>query len=180
MPRSLLSLLIVCLCAADAWAADTKSPVAELVKTLSSKDADQANMARDKLISLGATAVEELESHQSDDEKVVVRIKYILNRICNYYIRIDPKREKDISSPGGNGIQVMMSIKNNTKHTVKLHWLDRSGNRLPYKDIKPGDEIQQRSFEGHVWIIVDKDAKALGLYRSTYQNGRILVDQKFF
>ncbi|MFP6612401.1 MAG: hypothetical protein VB835_08850 [Pirellulales bacterium] len=178
--RLLLSLPVWTLCAAGAWAEDAQTSVADLISKLSSQDAEQVNRARDRLIALEEKAVDELENYQSDNQKVSAQIKVILNRICNYYIRIDPKREKDITSPGGNGIEVMLSIKNNSEGPVKLYWIDRTGGRVPYKDIKAGDEIKQRSFESHCWIIVDKDSKALGIYRATYQSGRILVQQKFF
>ena len=180
MSKLLLPFTILCFLAAKTLAEDTNSPVSVLVNALASTDAKQVEMAREKLILLGGKVVNELENYKTDDEGVASSIKFILNRICNYYIRIDPKREKDIKSPGGNGIQVMLSVKNNTANTVKLYWVDRTGNRVPYKDIKPGSEIKQRSFEDHCWIIVDKNSKGLGIYRATYQDGRILVDQRFF
>jgi hypothetical protein len=161
MPKLLLSLTLLSLLAATASAADTDRPASALIKALASKDAKQVDVARQKLIAMGEEVVNELEVLATDDPQVASSIKFVLNRICNYYIRIDPKREKDIKSPGGNGIQVMLSIKNNTARTVKLCWIDRTGNRVPYKDIKPGSEIKQRSFEHHCWMIVDKDAKAL-------------------
>jgi len=180
MPKLLLSVSVLCLMAAKVSAEDTNRPAPELIKALASTDEKQVELARDKLIALGHQVVNQLEDHPTDDPRVASSIRYVLNRICNYYIRIDPKREKQIRSPGGNGIQVMLSIKNNTPAAVKLYWIDRSGGRAPYKDIAPGGEVQQRSFEDHCWMIVDKDAQPLGIYRSTYQNGRILVDQRFF
>ncbi len=180
MTKILSILAIVCLPVATLTAAEPVAQIAGLIKTLSSDDTKQVDRARKELIALGDKIVDVLENHQTDDEQAVSSVKYVLNRICNYYIRIDPKRESHISSPGGNGTQVMLSIKNNSRQPVKLYWIDRTGNRVPYKDIKPGEEIQQRSFENHCWIIVDKDANGLGIYRSTYQDGRILVDQKFF
>ncbi|MFP6693954.1 MAG: hypothetical protein VB875_13105, partial [Pirellulales bacterium] len=91
--RLLLSLPVWTLCAAGAWAEDAQTPVADLISKLSSQDAEQVNRARDRLIALEEKAVDELENYQSDNQKVSAQIKVILNRICNYYIRIDPKRE---------------------------------------------------------------------------------------
>ena len=114
MPKLLLSLTIVCLLAAKASAEDTSSSASDLIKALASTDAIQVDTAREKLIALGDEVVNELENYKTDNQRVAASIKFILNRLCNYYIRIDPKREKDIKSPGGNGIQVMLSVKNNT------------------------------------------------------------------
>jgi hypothetical protein len=180
MSKLLFSLAILCLLVTKAPAAKANRPAADLISALASTDAKQVDKAREELIALGGEVVNSLENHQTNDKRVASSIKYVLNRICNYCIRIDPKRGKDIKSPGGNGIQVMLSIKNNTAHAVKLCWVDRTGNRVPYKDIKPGSEIKQRSFEYHCWIILDKNSQPLGIYRSTYQDGRILVEQRFF
>jgi hypothetical protein len=180
MPKPLLISIILLLAATTTSAEVTSGSVSDLIAALASADEKQVAAAREKLIAMGDGVINELENHKTEDQRVIKSIKYVLNRTCNYYVCIDPKREKQIKSPGGNGIQVMLSIKNNTATTVKLHWIDRSGNRVPYKDIKAGEEIVQRSFEDHCWMIVDKDAKVLGIYRSTYQNGRILVEQKFF
>ena len=179
MPKLLLCLLFVCILAAKSSAEESNQPTTNLINALASSDAKQVEMARGKLIEMGDNVVNQLESYKTEDQRVATSIKYILNRICNYYIRIDPKREKQMASPG-NGIQAILTIKNNTTKTVKMFWIDRGGERVPYKDIKPGDEIQQRSFENHYWVIADSDAKTLGLYRTTYQDGRILVDQRFF
>ena len=130
MPKLLLSLTFLCLLAAKA-PPDNNSPVSFFANALKSTDAKQVERARENLILLGDKVVNELEDYKTDDEGVASSIKYILNRICNYYIRIDPKREKDIKSPGGNGIQVMLSIKNNTTRPVKLCWIDRTGKRVP-------------------------------------------------
>lgn len=89
--------------------------------------------------------------------------------------RIDPKKEKDLVSPDTD-LLVTLTIKNQTKSEVSLHWLDETaGDRVPYKDIAAGKEVTQESYQGHYWIILDKDGKALGIYETPDKDGVILV-----
>ncbi len=93
----------------------------------------------------------------------------------NVLPRIDPKKEKGLVSPEG-GLGVMLTIRNKTKSTVTLHWLDETdGSRVFYKEILAGGEDIQGTFEGHYWILLDKAGKALGIYKTPAEDGVILI-----
>jgi len=88
---------------------------------------------------------------------------------------IDPKKEKGLVSPEG-GLGVMLTVRNKTKSTVTLHWLDETdGSRVFYKEILAGGEDLQGTFEGHYWIVLDKAGKALGIYQTPSEDGVILI-----
>ncbi len=89
--------------------------------------------------------------------------------------RIDPKKEKDLVSPDTD-VLVSITIKNQTKSAISLHWLDETaGDRVFYKDIMAGAEVVQETYQGHYWIILDKKSKALGIYETPGKDGVIVI-----
>jgi len=93
----------------------------------------------------------------------------------NILPRIDPKKEKGLVSPDTD-LSVMLTVRNKTKSPISLHWLDETdGSRVQYKLIGPGAEVLQGTYEGHYWIVLDKDGKALGIYKTPDEDGVILI-----
>ena len=93
----------------------------------------------------------------------------------NVLPRIDPKKEKDLVS-SDTDVAVTMTIRNMTKSTISLHWLDETtGDRFYYKDIKAGAEVVQETFQDHYWIILDKNAKPLGIYKAQDKDGVVVI-----
>ena len=89
--------------------------------------------------------------------------------------RIDPKKENDLVSPDTD-VLVTITVKNQTKSEVSMHWLDdTSGDRVHYKDIPAGGEVAQEAFQGHYWIIMDKGGKAIGIYETPDEDGVIVI-----
>ena len=89
--------------------------------------------------------------------------------------RIDPKKEKGLVSDEGE-LSVMLTVKNKTKSKITLHWLDETdGSRVYYKEIPAGGEILQGTYKGHYWLILDKAGKPLGIYKTTENDGVIIV-----
>ena len=89
--------------------------------------------------------------------------------------RIDPSKEKGLVSLDTD-VAVSITIKNKTKSPISLHWLDEgAGDRVHYKDIEAGAEVVQQTWKDHYWIILDKDGKALGIYKTTDKDGVIVI-----
>ena len=93
----------------------------------------------------------------------------------NILPRIDPKKEKGIVAPGAD-VEVSITVRNQTKSKISMHWLEESTNdRVHYHDIKGGAEVKQGTWEGHYWLILDKDGKALGIYETPGKDGVIVI-----
>jgi len=93
----------------------------------------------------------------------------------NVLPRIDPKKEDGLVAPGTD-IQATVTVRNLTGSKVSMHWLEEStGDRIHYHDVPAGKEVAQGSWEGHFWIILDKDGKALGIYEVPDKDGVILI-----
>ena len=88
--------------------------------------------------------------------------------------RIDPAKEKGLTSPEDE-LEVVLAIKNMRATAISTYWIDYDGNRVQYQNVKAGQEAEQITFEGHYWVIVNSDGKALGIYVALDKDGVILV-----
>ena len=88
---------------------------------------------------------------------------------------IDPKREGAVVSLDTD-VAVSLTVRNETKSVISLYWLDEgAGDRVHYKNIKAGAEVVQATWKDHYWIVLDKDGKALGIYKTTDKAGVIVI-----
>jgi len=94
----------------------------------------------------------------------------------NILPRIDPKKEATIVEPATTDVEATVTVRNLTKSKISMHWLEESsGDRVHYHDVAAGKEVEQGSWEGHFWIILDKDGKPLGIYEVPGKDGVILI-----
>ncbi len=61
------------------------------------------------------------------------------------------------------GDDTTVTFINRTAGTVELFWLDPDGKRQSYGRLRPGQEHEQHTFAGHVWLVVDDKGRPLGL-----------------
>jgi dipeptidyl aminopeptidase/acylaminoacyl peptidase len=61
------------------------------------------------------------------------------------------------------GEDTTVTFINRTAGEVQLFWLDTEGQRQSYGRIRPGQEHQQHTCSGHVWLVVDDKGTPLGL-----------------
>ena len=88
--------------------------------------------------------------------------------------RIDPSKEKELKSPEDD-VPVTIKIRNKRASQVQVFWIDYEGARKHYSNVAAGAEVSQATFEGHYWIILDKDKKPLGIYETPGKDAVIEV-----
>jgi arylsulfatase A-like enzyme len=88
--------------------------------------------------------------------------------------RIDPAEEGNLRS-GANGHEVQLTFQNRRKADVSVYWIDTSGGRVKYKEIAAGGQAEQRTYDGHYWLVLDDKGKALGMYKALNQDGVIRI-----
>ena len=94
----------------------------------------------------------------------------------NVLTRIDPKKEGTVVSLDTK-VAVSLTVRNQTKSAISMHWLDEGlGDRVHYKNIKAGAEAVQATWKDHYWIILDKDGKALGIYKTSDKDAVIVIE----
>jgi arylsulfatase A-like enzyme len=87
---------------------------------------------------------------------------------------IDPAREGKVRS-GGNVLEVHLTFRNQSKAKALIYWINTSGDRVQYNEIKPGAEVRQRTYSGHYWLVTDHDKKGLGIYKAENQDGLVHI-----
>ena len=65
-----------------------------------------------------------------------------------------------------------------TDGEVSLFWLTTEGERTPYGTIKPGERHAQHTYAGHVWLVLDKAGRSLGVFEATEDRSTAIVDGK--
>ena len=72
---------------------------------------------------------------------------------------IAPQAEPRPSSRTGE--ETSITFINRTKGDVEVYWLDFEAERRHYVTIRGGEQHQQHTFAGHVWLVTDKAEKTL-------------------
>ena len=65
------------------------------------------------------------------------------------------------------GPETVVTFINQTPGQVELVWLDPEGRRHGYGKLRPGDEHDQPTFAGHVWLLLDHKGQPLGVYEAS-------------
>ena len=71
-----------------------------------------------------------------------------------------PKRSQ------ANSTRTDVRFHNLTKGTVRLYWLDTSGQRHSYGTVAVGARSHQNTYVGHVWLVVDGAGRPLGVFEA--------------
>ena len=72
-------------------------------------------------------------------------------------------------------LEVHLTFRNQSKAKALIYWINTSGDRVHYNAINPGEEVRQRTYSGHYWLVTDHDKKALGIYKAENQDGLIHI-----
>ncbi len=71
---------------------------------------------------------------------------------------------ESVSKSTSGKITTKISFKNKLKQTVKIYWLNYSGRRVFYRQLKPGDSYTQQTYVTHPWVVTDVGNGCLGVY----------------
>ncbi len=74
------------------------------------------------------------------------------------------------------GPETSITFVNRTKADVDIFWLDAGGERRPYGTVRAGQERQQHTFAGHVWLASDRQGKVLAVFAATEEAGTAVID----
>jgi dipeptidyl-peptidase-4 len=80
------------------------------------------------------------------------------------------------SRSGGEATSI--TFVNQTPADIKLFWIDATGNREPYGDVKAGERREQNTFVGHVWLLTDNSGKELAIFSAPDAGGEAIIDGK--
>jgi dipeptidyl aminopeptidase/acylaminoacyl peptidase len=67
---------------------------------------------------------------------------------------------------------------NNTSESVKMFWIDTTGNRHPYDRLAPGATATQHTFSGHAWVAVGHDGRDLAFFVAGSRPSIALIEER--
>jgi dipeptidyl aminopeptidase/acylaminoacyl peptidase len=80
-----------------------------------------------------------------------------------------PRRSRD------QGGDTSVRFINRRDQSVRLFWIDRSGQRVAYGEIAAGESREQHTYAGHVWLVTDAEDTTLEVFRATEEPGDALI-----
>jgi hypothetical protein len=83
-------------------------------------------------------------------------------------------KEKDLKSENGD-VKTRITFVNRSKQPVKAYWLDYSGERVFYKELKPSESYSLDTFVTHPWLITDLHDNAWDVYMPTVQPRTVII-----
>jgi dipeptidyl aminopeptidase/acylaminoacyl peptidase len=88
--------------------------------------------------------------------------------------RLRPHTELRPSTRTGD--ETSITFINRTKGDVEVYWVDSRSERRHYTTIRAGQQHQQHTYAGHVWLITDKAGKTLAVFVATEEAGEAVID----
>ena len=79
---------------------------------------------------------------------------------------------------GRTGPETTITFVNRTKADADIFWLDADGERRPYGTVQAGQEREQHTFAGHVWLVTDRQGKVLAAFEATEEPGMAVIGQR--
>ena len=76
------------------------------------------------------------------------------------------------------GEDTSITFINRTVGEIEIFWSDLSGKRVSYGKLGPGDQRDQHTFAGHVWLVTDAAGKTLAVFEADDQPGTAMIDGK--
>jgi uncharacterized protein YkwD len=64
---------------------------------------------------------------------------------------------------------------NQTAGVVFVSWIDYQGGAVLYASLQPGQAYVQQTYVTHPWIVLDANARTLGIYTATERPGRAVI-----
>ena len=162
-------LLILCLGLLSLAAAQDGEKLEVTVEKLGHDDFKVRQKASDELmkrVEENPEFAKELKRFAGhEDPEVRFRIAELIKDLPVILPWLDPEVEKRMKSGRISTNSLKLTVKNRSDIEIQTHWIDWAGTRQPRRNIKPGEEIViTRTYEGHPWLITDRQGKALGIY----------------
>lgn len=74
------------------------------------------------------------------------------------------------------GLESGLRFVNKLDREVELFWINQQGEQVRYGKIRPGEEREQQTFEGHVWLIANGAGEPLAVIEAGPLKQTVLID----
>jgi dipeptidyl-peptidase-4 len=76
------------------------------------------------------------------------------------------------------GAETSIHFVNRTKNEVQIFWVDENGERHGYGQLEAGQQKQQHTFAGHVWLVTDRTGTPLSKFQAQEESGRAEINEQ--
>ncbi len=81
----------------------------------------------------------------------------------------------DVHPSRRSGAETHITFENNSGVAVDLFWIDEKGKRKHYAELKPGEKWNTQTYDGHVWIAVDKNNKTINVFEASRESSTAVI-----
>lgn len=81
-----------------------------------------------------------------------------------------------IERSGDNGEETWVRFINQMQEPIELFWVDGGGSRKSYGKLAAGEDREQHTFAGHVWLATTGSGKPVAVFRATEQRRDAVID----
>lgn len=81
-----------------------------------------------------------------------------------------------IEPSDGNGGETWVRFVNRLQEPVELFWVDGARNRKSYGTLGPGEDREQHTFAGHVWLVTTGSGRPAAVFRATEGRRDAVID----
>jgi dipeptidyl aminopeptidase/acylaminoacyl peptidase len=95
--------------------------------------------------------------------------------LATYAIKSQPVESKDaealtasqtVRPSRGNGAETRLNFINRLNREADLFWVDSDGQRRPYGRLQPGEERNQHTYAGHVWLAATTSGEVIAVFEA--------------
>ena len=76
------------------------------------------------------------------------------------------------------GLESSLKFINTCDTDVDLFWINPQGDHIPYGSIRAGAELDRPTFDGHVWLITNRNGERLAIIEAGLTQQTLIVDGK--
>ncbi len=76
-----------------------------------------------------------------------------------------------------SGRETSITFVNRAKKDIEIYWIDSQRQRKHYATAGVGEQHRQHTFAGHVWLVTDKDGKALATFMAEEEAADAIIDE---
>jgi dipeptidyl-peptidase-4 len=74
------------------------------------------------------------------------------------------------------GDETLLTFINKTNREVVIFWMDTEGKRQRYATLQPGEQRNQQTYGGHIWLVTDEAEKLLAVFEASDTPGTAIID----
>jgi dipeptidyl aminopeptidase/acylaminoacyl peptidase len=76
------------------------------------------------------------------------------------------------------GKETSITFINRTEHDVEVYWIDSEGQRQHYATIPAGQQHRQHTYDGHVWLVTEKDGNRAAVFVAAEEPAEAIIDEE--